>query len=159
MRDEITYNPFPNFKWLHRWILEMDVISSHTCTVEIWKWRINFIANVTGRLADYLSMLGLKLIHVCKSESTNEVFVHYNFNNNVPSSSSHQHLKNLWKLPSNRNNLVMTALPTSLPHQGIQRPEMTHVTSYIWNVMKPVRPNEHNKMQSGAVNLTVSNSI
>ena len=40
MLDEITY-PFPNFS---------------RCTVEVWEW-----------IRDYLSMLGLKLIHISKT--------------------------------------------------------------------------------------------
>ena len=47
MCDEITY-PFPNF---------------NGCTVEVWKWISNFIPHFA---CDYLSMLGLKLIHVRK---------------------------------------------------------------------------------------------
>ena len=49
MWDEITY-PFPNF---------------NGCTVEVWEWISNIIPHFTGE-CDYLSMLGIKLIHVTK---------------------------------------------------------------------------------------------
>ena len=47
---EITY-PFPNF---NGW------------DIEVWEWINNFIPHFTGPVADYLSMVGLKLIHVYK---------------------------------------------------------------------------------------------
>ena len=34
------------------------------CTVEIWEWINNFTTHFTGHGINYLSMLGLKLIHV-----------------------------------------------------------------------------------------------
>ena len=45
----ITY-PFPHFKG---------------CTVEVWKWTNNFMPHITWHII-YLSMMGLKLIHVSK---------------------------------------------------------------------------------------------
>ena len=49
MWDEITY-PFPNF---------------NSSGIGVWEWMNNFIPHVTGHMF-YLSMLGLKLIHVSK---------------------------------------------------------------------------------------------
>ena len=46
--DEIIY-PFPNF---------------NGCTVEVWEWLNNFTPHYNG--CNYLSMLGLKLIHFSK---------------------------------------------------------------------------------------------
>ena len=47
MWNEITY-PFPNF---------------NGGTVEVWEWISDIIPHFTGA-CDYLSMLGLKLIHI-----------------------------------------------------------------------------------------------
>ena len=55
MWDEITYlSPYFN-----------------GATVEVWEWISNFIqhANFTQHACDYLSMLGLKLIHIIKRHS------------------------------------------------------------------------------------------
>ena len=48
--SEVIY-PFPNF---------------NGGTVEVWEWISNFIQHSTPWTCDYLSMLGLKLIHVNK---------------------------------------------------------------------------------------------
>ena len=50
MWNEITY-PFPNF---------------NGAAVEVWECISNFIPYFTRHACDYLSMLGLKLNHVCK---------------------------------------------------------------------------------------------
>ena len=58
------FNPSMD-KWLHP--LEPVVwnySSISICTVEVWEWMINFIPLYCT--CDYLSMLGLKLIHVSK---------------------------------------------------------------------------------------------
>ena len=52
MWDEITH-PFPNF---------------NGCTIEVWEWISNFIPLFIGA-CDYLSVLGLKLICVSKSDA------------------------------------------------------------------------------------------
>ena len=57
MWDEITY-PFPNL---------------NGCTVEAWEWITNSIQHfINGR--NYLSMLGLKLIHVSKRDPRSSWF-------------------------------------------------------------------------------------
>ena len=50
-------------------------ILSIPTTVEVWEWINNFIPHFTGA-CDYSSMLGLKLIHVSKSDNSYS-FYHY----------------------------------------------------------------------------------
>ena len=61
MWDEIAY-PFPNF---------------NGATVEVWKCVSNFIPHFNG--CNYLSMLGLKLVHVRKmGHNLINLFLHFN---------------------------------------------------------------------------------
>ena len=50
--DEITYR-FPNFR-------------VRGAAIESWEWISNFIPCLIRHVINYLSMLGLKFIHVCK---------------------------------------------------------------------------------------------
>ena len=59
--NKITY-PFPNIRGY---------------TVEVWEWISNFIPHFMG--CDYLSMLGLKLIHVSKKRGPVEVIIKFLF--------------------------------------------------------------------------------
>ena len=64
------FNFNPNMdKWLHHYKMWGEImhqfLNFNDATVEVYEWISNFIPHLTGT-CDYLSMLGLKLIHVSK---------------------------------------------------------------------------------------------